>query len=86
MDFLIFWALKTCPAARDHHEHRVEQVGFMTFCGKGEHTPWRPWGILSKRMLGFGLWWSDFIGFGLRLVDLLGFALNSMSSFVREIL
>ena len=47
----------------------AEQVGFITFCSKGEHTPWRPWGILSKRMLGFGLWWSDFIGFGLWLVD-----------------
>lgn len=57
----------------------LNRLGLLLFAAR-ENTPWRPWGILSKRMLGFGLWWSDFIGFGLWLVDLLGFALNLMSS------
>lgn len=47
----------------------LNRLGLLLFAAR-ENTPWRPWGILSKRMLGFGLW----------LVDLLGFALNLMSS------
>lgn len=42
----------------------VKQFGFLTFRGKGEHTPWRTVGHLSNRVLestsGFQLVLEDY--------------------------
>lgn len=47
----------------------VEKVRFIVAARENTHCG-EPWGILSKRILGFGLWLSDFIGFGLWLIEL----------------
>ena len=38
--------------ANDHKEHTVaEQVGFITHCSAGEHTPYETVGCLSKKII-----------------------------------